>query len=422
MRILVINSRYYYVGGPERYLFNLKELLESHGHEVIPFSLKNSANISTPYEPYFPSALSDNQSTYFKDQNWNARSVVRTLKANFYSSEVESALEKLIADTRPDFAIVLLFLRKLSPAVLQVLSRMKVPFAVRLSDFGLICAGTTLFRSGTVCELCTKGSTYHSVIHKCVQHSYGASLVNWLATSYHQQRGYFDLVEKFLVPSRFLMSKLIDAGYDSTRFVHLPTFAYPVVRPSVVREQNRILYSGRLERGKGIHLLLQAMLMANGRGRTDLRLILAGNGEDEYIKDLMAFIDQNHLNNVSYLGNITNKATLYEEYCKASLTVIPSLYYDNMPNSAIESLSCGTPVVSPDFGCFPEFVISEKTGILYPQGSVEGLLDAILRILDDDALRLSMESTSIEYVKKHHSPEAHYDYLKKVMEEMVSGV
>jgi len=32
MRVLFVNYRYYLSGGPERYLFRAKELLEQHGH------------------------------------------------------------------------------------------------------------------------------------------------------------------------------------------------------------------------------------------------------------------------------------------------------------------------------------------------------------------------------------------------------
>lgn len=35
MKIILVNYRYFISGGPERYYFNIKEILEKHGHEVI---------------------------------------------------------------------------------------------------------------------------------------------------------------------------------------------------------------------------------------------------------------------------------------------------------------------------------------------------------------------------------------------------
>ena len=39
MRILLVNYRYFISGGPEKYMFNIKTMLENQGHEVIPFSI-----------------------------------------------------------------------------------------------------------------------------------------------------------------------------------------------------------------------------------------------------------------------------------------------------------------------------------------------------------------------------------------------
>ena len=108
MKFLLINIRYGYVGGPERYLFNLKELLEQQGHQVIPFSIKYPINAPSEFEDYFASPLSDDESVYFTEQRHSIPNVLKTLARNFYSTEVEEKLGRLIDATKPDYAIVLL--------------------------------------------------------------------------------------------------------------------------------------------------------------------------------------------------------------------------------------------------------------------------------------------------------------------------
>ena len=49
MRILIVNYRYFISGGPEKYMFNIKKVLEENGHEVIPFSIKSNKNVETKY-------------------------------------------------------------------------------------------------------------------------------------------------------------------------------------------------------------------------------------------------------------------------------------------------------------------------------------------------------------------------------------
>ena len=46
MRILLVNYRYFISGGPEKYMFNIKKMLEDNGHEVIPFSIKHERTIT----------------------------------------------------------------------------------------------------------------------------------------------------------------------------------------------------------------------------------------------------------------------------------------------------------------------------------------------------------------------------------------
>ena len=69
MKIIIVNYRYFISGGPERYLFNIKDLLEKNGHEVIPFSVKSRHNQPSGYEQYFLSAVGEGKEVYFKEYN-----------------------------------------------------------------------------------------------------------------------------------------------------------------------------------------------------------------------------------------------------------------------------------------------------------------------------------------------------------------
>ena len=53
MRILLVDKFFFIKGGAERYYFELKEVLEAHGHEVIPFSMQHPDNFESKYADYF---------------------------------------------------------------------------------------------------------------------------------------------------------------------------------------------------------------------------------------------------------------------------------------------------------------------------------------------------------------------------------
>ncbi len=420
MRILVINSRYGYVGGPERYMFNLIELLQKRGHEVIPFSITYPINEKTKYSDYFVTPLSDDQSVYYKDQKMTWRSVVKTLQRNFYSREVEQNLLRLIRDHRPDFAIVLLYLRKLSPAVLVALHRGGVPFVVRLSDFSMLCPSHNFFRNDAICEKCAQGKIWNSVRYRCVQRSYTASGVNYLATKYHYYKKYFDLVPHFVCPSNLVIQKMIESGWSPNRFTRLPTFTPLSFEGGIVKKQNQILYAGRLEKIKGVHHLLQAFQILINESRLKATLILAGGGDPLYIDSLKEAANNEIKYNVQFVGNVS-KEQLSVYYHDSTVSVIPSLVYDNMPNSALESMAAETPVVAPNHGSFPEIINDYETGLLYNYASPEDLANKLREYLTNESLQLILRTKAREYILKHHSPEIHYDILMSVIDKVKSS-
>lgn len=64
MRILIVNYRYFISGGPEKYMFNIKKMLEDNGHEVIPFSIHSNKNVETEYSKYFVEPIGGRDTTY----------------------------------------------------------------------------------------------------------------------------------------------------------------------------------------------------------------------------------------------------------------------------------------------------------------------------------------------------------------------
>jgi glycosyltransferase involved in cell wall biosynthesis len=406
------------MGGPERYLFNLKQILEEKGHTVIPFSIQYTKNEHSEYEAFFASPIADHESILYQDQKWNIKTFVKTIERNFYSSEVDRKLSDLIEYVKPDFAIVLQYLRKLSPSVLVALNQKKVPFIVRLSDYGLICPSHNLFRSNNICELCTTGNLINSVRHKCVHNSYGASTVNYLATKYHHSRGYFNLVNHFVSPSMALVNKFVEVGWSRERFSHLPTFANLPERRSPKEREHKIVYAGRVEYIKGVHLILEALKILKQSKNLAVPLEIAGSGSEDYVNGLKSYCITNNLTKVKFLGDL-KKNELFDLYESSAVSIVPSLWYDNMPNSALESLSLGTPVIGPSHGCFPEFIFDGENGLLFTPGDAVDLARKIHTILDNDDNDIKrMKDNAISCIKTHFSADRHYQILMGIVDKV----
>ncbi|MEA5141821.1 glycosyltransferase family 4 protein [Arcicella rigui] len=79
---------------------------------------------------------------------------------------------------------------------------------------------------------------------------------------------------------------------------------------------------------------------------------------------------------VNALGKLSDLATISFAYSAASVFVISSLE-DNLPNTIMESLACGTPVVGFETGGIPEMIEHQQNGYLAPFKSAEGLAKGI---------------------------------------------
>ncbi len=103
-------------------------------------------------------------------------------------------------------------------------------------------------------------------------------------------------------------------------------------------------------------------------------------------------------------------------YSLATVFVNPT-YEDNFPTTNIESLSCGTPVITYNTGGSPESV-SESTGKVVKKGDKDALLDAIIEIISKNNFREMAKDCRNSAVAFFNKDDRYLEYLK-LYEEMV---
>jgi glycosyltransferase involved in cell wall biosynthesis len=84
----------------------------------------------------------------------------------------------------------------------------------------------------------------------------------------------------------------------------------------------------------------------------------------------------------NYLGRIYDDAILSLIYSISSVCVVPSLQ-DNLPNTVLESLSCGTPCIAFNIGGIPDMIDHHKNGYLVKLYDTKDLADGIKYCLDN---------------------------------------
>jgi len=126
--------------------------------------------------------------------------------------------------------------------------------------------------------------------------------------------------------------------------------------------------------GKGFAYFSEAIsiisnqLLNFGKANADIEIIIFGQAQASDFETLPF--------KVNILGRLSDLATIAHAYSAASVFVIPSLE-DNLPNTIMESMACGTPVVGFDVGGIPEMIDHEKCGYLAQYKSAEDLANGI---------------------------------------------
>ncbi len=410
MRILIVNYRYFISGGPEKYLFNIKKLLEEKGHEVIPFSVHSNKNVKTKYSKYFVEPIGGRDATYFDEIKKTPKNIWQMLSRSFYSKEVEKAIKREIREMEPDLVYIIHFVNKLSPSVITGAKKMGIPVVLRLSDYFMLCPRFDFLCECKICEDClTKG--YVSCIKKrCVKGSLFASLVRVLSMKYHRMTRVYDKVDAFITPSEYLKKKLVQNRYNETKIRYIPTFTKVKAEVEELKIGSYGLYFGRITEEKGVETVVKAY-----EKLPEYQVKLMGDDTTEEAKRLKKYIIEHQISNIEFLG-FKSGEKLEEVIRRARFTLIPSIWYDNLPNTALEAFQHSKPVIASNIGSLPELVEDGVNGYLFEAGNANELADKI-RMLDSDMTVQKMGAAGRKKLETRFSSEEHYKSLMKVFEE-----
>lgn len=156
-------------------------------------------------------------------------------------------------------------------------------------------------------------------------------------------------------------------------------------------EQLRILFVGRIERRKGLDLLLRALAPLWRRSR-DVHLDVVGAPVAEeagYTAEIEMLLADPAARGHVTLHGFVDEAALQEHYAACDLLVAPSRF-ESFGLIAIEAMRCGKPVIATAVGGLGEIVDHGASGLLVAPESVEGLRQALRSLLADGAKRRRM--------------------------------
>ncbi len=162
-----------------------------------------------------------------------------------------------------------------------------------------------------------------------------------------------------------------------------------------------LLYTGAIRSEKGIWDLLNSFsILKHQAGNFNIKLRMAGTGEEiGALRD--AIVDRGLSNEVVLLGDL-NRQAVVDELRKADLFVFPS-HSEGFPNSVLEAMALGLPVVSTAVGEVINLIDSGVNGVLVPVADKSILAEAMINLIGDHELRARIGRAAAKSVKENYS-------------------
>lgn len=392
MKILLLHNYYQYRGGEDVYFDSLTKLLQERGHNVFTYT-KNSNNIQS-----------------LKDK-------VKVTFGLFWSRKIEKELTKLIKRCKPDIAQFQNIFPLITPTAYFVCKKYNIPIVQRVSNYRFACPKGILFRNSKICELCiNKQFAYPSILYGCYHNSRISSLLLSSSLYLHKQSMIFKLIDKFIFPTKFIRDyyvKNVKIPILETKII--PTFSIFENKQKnkdsffkSIKEKGYFLFVGRLSEEKGLFQILEIF-----KNLPNIKLIIIGDGpEKEEVKKYAIYT------NIKIIDHLPH--SLIENYISHALCVIiPSIWYEVLPNVLIESFVKHIPVLVPRFGSFKEIINNYKNGVFYKPNHPSDLKAKIIEIENNKNLISKMKKLMQKDYHNIYSKNSHYQILTNLYRELI---
>jgi glycosyltransferase involved in cell wall biosynthesis len=286
------------------------------------------------------------------------------------------------------------------------------PTVRSLHSFGFGCAsGERYFRSGSICTRAHGPGCLVNFVGKGCAHR-----IDLRPAAKH----YFEVNERLpliraaravVAYSEFVRSTALMNRVDGARCHVIP---YCVDRPSQSlppADPRRISFVGRINRSKGLDLLLRAL--AGIQPAWD-NLVVVGDGWDRERCERLAR-RLGIARRVEFLG-WRHPKEIVQVIRSSRVVAMPSRWPEPFGIVGIEAMAQSRPVVASNVGGIPDWLDDGETGLLVPAGDLSALAAAVTSVLDDTEWAGQMGTAAWQRAGRF-SVEAHLERLDRAYEQ-----
>jgi glycosyltransferase involved in cell wall biosynthesis len=342
LKILFIHTRYHHKGGEDTVVSQELKLLQKNNNvEVL----------------YFQNLGGWRGALQFLKSIWNIKS------SNIVKEKILAFQPEIIHIHNWHFA--------LGPLVFREINRLGIPVVHTIHNYRLLCPSAILLYKGQLFTESLRQTFPWKAVRKKM---YRSSVLQtfWLAfiVWFHKKIGTWKKIDLYVCLTHFAIELFQQSnfGIQKEQFSVKPNFTRESDNLQSIERESHFLFIGRLSEEKGIEILL------NSFKELPFELKIAGDGP---LKNKVIQITK-EFSNISYLGNLTNTevATALQ---KTQGLIFPSVWYEGMPMTILESFSTGTPVIASNLGAMSSLIIDGFNGFHFATGHVNDLKETLLK-------------------------------------------
>ena len=180
----------------------------------------------------------------------------------------------------------------------------------------------------------------------------------------------------------------------------------------------RVLFLSRLDRKKGLELLLEAFSRLRG-GPASALLVIAGSGEKSYVKELRGLAERLGIEkSVRWVGFLEGREKA-AAFARATVFVLPS-YSENFGIAAAEALAAGVPVLISDQVAIADDVRKSNAGLVVAC-DVTAIAGGLRKLLSDPSLCSIFASRGRSLAAQQYSSPAVGEQLMRLYDSVIES-
>ena len=168
------------------------------------------------------------------------------------------------------------------------------------------------------------------------------------------------------------------------------------------------------DRRKGAAYLIEACSILKQYYTDKIEIVLMGNGSEELVSEALPF----KVNSLGYISD-TSRQWLQLISC-VRLICYPSSLEDNLPNTIMESMACGTPCVGFEIGGIPEMIDHRVNGYVANYKDAGDLANGIQWVLEHED-RLALSDACVKKVQENYTEEVVAKQYTALYEKLLKG-